>query len=447
MCTVAIRKAKADHFLIETSNNLNNPLKFWKTIKSLAGNKTGIELPPCILKDSHKLSDKAEMLGCFNEHFIASGSLFDSLSTSHQNHPKGNSHGHSGVSNYFSFKPFSVSEVHKALTLLDIRKSAGPDNLEPYFLQLASDFIAPPLTYLFNLSLDTNEIPLIWKSAFVFPLLKGGDPTDLNNYRPISKLSVLGKVMETLVNEQLKEFLTINNILSNFQSGFRKKHSTTTAALKVVNDFIDFLDKKQHCAALFIDLSKAFDTVDHAILKQRLLSVGLSEQTVCWFENYLSGRSQCVQADGLTSSPLSISKGVPQGSVLGPLLFILYINNLDQNVSNANFHFYADDTVIYCSASTPNQALCQLQLAFDTVQRTLFDLKLVLNDDKTKLMLFSNAKSMSRNLLPITTSQGSEIESVSQFKYLGILIDDSLSFKPHIQHLVKKIKTEVGFLF
>lgn len=387
------------------------------------------------------------MLGCFNEHFIASGLLFDSLNTSHQNHPKGNSHDHSGVSNSFSFKPLSVSEVHKALTLLDIRKSAGPDNLEPYFLQLASDFIAPPLTYLFNLSLDTNEIPLIWKSAFVFPLLKGGDPTVLNNYRPISKLSVLAKVMETLVNEQLKEFLTINNILSNFQSGFRKKHSTTTAALKVVNDFIDSLDKKQHCAALFIDLSKAFDTVDHAILKQRLLSVGLSEHTVCWFDNYLSGRSQCVQADGLTSSPLSISKGVPQGSVLGPLLFILYINNLDQNVSNANFHFYADDTVIYCSASTPNQALCQLQLAFDTVQRTLFDLKLVLNDDKTKLMLFSNAKSKSRNLLPITTSQGSEIESVSQFKYLGILIDDSLSFKPHIQQLVKKLKLKLGFYF
>ena len=106
------------------------------------------------------------------------------------------------------------------------------------------------MTYFFNLSLDTNEIPLIWKSAFVFPLLKGGDPTVLNNYRPISKLSVLAKVMETLVNEQLKEFLTINNILSNFQSGFRKKHSTTTAALKVVNDFIDSLDKKQQLSSL-----------------------------------------------------------------------------------------------------------------------------------------------------------------------------------------------------
>jgi len=124
--------------------------------------------------------------------------------------------------------------------------------------------------------------------------------------------------------------------------------------------------------------------------------------------------------------------------VLGPLLFILYINILDRNVSNANFHFYADDTVIYCSAATLNQALCQLQLAFDTVQFTLFDLK---------LMLFSNAKSKLQNLPSITTSQGFEIETVSQYKYLGILIDDSLSFKPHIQQLVKKLKLRLGFYF
>ena len=128
----------------------------------------------------------------------------------------------------------------------------------------------------------------------------------LNNYRPISKLCVLVKILESLVADQVKEFLISNKILAEYQSGFRKNHSTTTAALKVVSDFIHFLDFKEHCAALFIDLSKAFDTVDHVILKNRLKGIGLSEHSVSWFGNYLSDRSQCVKADGLTSGYLQV---------------------------------------------------------------------------------------------------------------------------------------------
>ena len=138
----------------------------------------------------------------------------------------------------------------------------------------------------------------------------------LNNNRPISTLSVLNKVLESIESQQLKEFLSTNSILSEFQSAFRKQHSTSTAALKVLNDFIEFLDNKQHCAALFVGLSKAFDTVDHALLLERLCSIGLSDQVVGWFKNYLSDRSQCVRAEGITSSSLNVSKGVPQGSVL-----------------------------------------------------------------------------------------------------------------------------------
>ena len=451
LCTVAIRKAKAEHFLSETSQNLNNPLKFWKTIKSLAGTTNESELPSCIVMGSHKIYDKANMVDCFNEHFISSGSLFDSVNAGYIPATSCSTYSSPGVhlteGETFSFKPVTVSEVHKVLKCLDSRKSGGPDQLNPYFLKLAADFIAEPLTYLFNLSLFTNKIPTIWKSAFVLPLLKGGDPSILNNYRPISKLSTLMKVLETLVSHQLKEFLLKNNCLSNFQSGFRKKHSTVTTALKVVNDFIETLDKNQHCAALFLDLSKAFDTVDHAILLERLVNIGISKQTVLWFKHYLSDRTQCTQVKGVTSSVLNIKNGVPQGSVLGPLLFIIYIDCLCQNAGEANFHFYADDTVIYCSAPTLNQALCQLQLAFNTVQCTLYRLKLLLNADKTKLMTFSKAKLKPVNIPSIITFQGSDIESVSQFKYLGFLIDDSLSFKPHIQQLVKKLKQKLGFYF
>ena len=141
-----------------------------------------------------------------------------------------------------------------------------------------------------------------------------------------------------------------------YQSEFRKKHSTITAAMKVLTDITESLDKKQHCVSHFIDLSKSFDTFDHAILRQRLSSVGLSEHAVAWFANYLSDRTQCTLFDGL----ISVCSGVPQGCVLGPILITIYINNLDKNVQNAQLHFYADDTVIYSYKSFPEHANCFL---------------------------------------------------------------------------------------
>ena len=155
---------------------------------------------------------------------------------------------------------------------------------------MAARIIAQPISHIFNLSIQSNVIPDVWKTAHVLPLLKGGDPTLLNNYRPISKLSILAKVLERLVNDQVKDYLSLNNILSPFQSGFRKQHSTATAAIKVINDIVEAMDAKKYCAALFIDLSKAFDTVDQSISCQRLSTIGMSDHAVGWFSNYFSGR-------------------------------------------------------------------------------------------------------------------------------------------------------------
>ncbi len=268
----------------------------------------------------------------------------------------------------FDITSLHVAEILRALQQLDLSKSAGPDNLEPSFLRSAANFIAVPLCHIFNLTISEKEIPGIWKSVHVLPLLKGGAPSDVNNYRPISKLCVLSKVLEKLISNQLKCYLDAHGLLVQHQSGFRKKHSTTTAAIKVVNDITEALDSREFCTALFIDLSKAFDTVDHVILTHSLRKIGLSSQAVMWFNNYLSGRTQCVQASGSSSSLLPVLKGVPQGSILGPLLFTIYVNNLRNNLPNTMSHFYADDTVIYCS-SPSIQCFENLQSAFDIVQR------------------------------------------------------------------------------
>lgn len=279
------------------------------------------------------------------------------------------------------------TQVHKLLSSLDCKKSGGSDKIEPIFVKVSADIIAEPIASIFNLSLFTNIIPPSWKSAMVMPLLIGGNPSDLNNYRPVSKLPVLAKVFESMVNDQMKEYLLSHNILNAFQSEFRAGHSTITATTVVTNDLITALDRRQHCAALFVDLTKAFDLVDHALLLQRLKSIGLGNSALSWFKNYLSDRTQCVVVDNYTSSIVRVRKGVPQGSLLAPLLFSIFINELGQGIKSAKLHFYADDTIIYSTASSLSQAMETLQDSFYTFELNLLKLKLVLNENKSILFL------------------------------------------------------------
>lgn len=289
-------------------------------------------------------------------------------------------------------------------------------------------------------------IPSSWKSAFVLPLLKGGDPSVLDNYRPISRLSVIAIAFDSLVNEQLKHFSSDNKILSQTQSGFRQGHSTITAAISVTNDIITALDDKKSCAALFIDLSKAFDSVDHGLLLQRLNCIGFSNPVLSWFSNYLTGRTQCVSIDNYNSVPLTVKTGVPQGSILGPILFSIYINDLGVGLNPAKVHLYADDTIIYTIAPSLKVAMDSLQTAFNLLQMSLVNLKLVLNSKKTKCMIFSHSRSSPTDRT-VLTLDGTQLERVSSYKYLGIWIDDKMTFSVHIDSLLKKTSTKVRLLF
>ena len=188
----------------------------------------------------------------------------------------------------------------------------------------------------------------------------------------------------------------------------------------------------------------AFDTVDHALLLYRLKKVGLSVDALDWFHNYLSDRPQCVAQEGMKSEFQRITKGVPQGSILGPIVFTLYINYIGKIVDSANLHLYADDTMIYSSASNIENAFQDLQLVFDVIQKQLFQLKLVLNARKTTFMVFSVLKVNRWSHLPILTITDQQIDRVT-YKYLGIWLDENLNLKWHIDNLTKKLKLKWGF--
>ena len=201
------------------------------------------------------------------------------------------------------------------------------------------------------------------------------------------------------------------------------------------------------CAALFIDLSKAFDTVNHSLLLRRLENIGCDSNSLKWFHNYLSDRQQYVRAGKVKSAPLPITNGVPQGSILGPVFFTIYINDIAKEVKNCNIHLYADDTILYCWADSMTLAFNNLQLAFNVLQNALFNLKLVLNSDKTKCMAFTRANSIDFTNLNICTLNGASLERVQHYKYLGIWIDDKFTFKFHVENLTKCLRAKLGLLY
>ena len=440
-CLNMIRKAKSAYYISTLSDCSGNPGKFWSTVKSLSQTQSS-SLPNQIKTDSSTISNKGDLCNIFNEHFITAGHLLGTSGspTNYLAHDRPNPV-------KFSLRLFSGTEVREALYTIDPKKSTGADELDPQLLVLASPIISDFITHIFNLTLITDSIPSLWKTAHVSPLHKGGPTDDLNNYRPISKLPCLAKILELLVNNQLKYYLSLNNILNCHQSGFRPRHSTTTAATKVINDIVHALDNKQDCVALFIDLSKAFDSVNHVLLLKRLAEIGLDHKSCNWFKNYLSGRSQAVVADGHTSTFLNLSKGVPQGSILAPILFTLFINDFNSGITNSAVHLYADDTVIYSIAPSVNLAFQNLQSDFHIIQQALINLKLSLNAGKTKYMVFTRKLNSPPTADNLYTIEGVPIEKVSNYKYLGVWIDDKLSFKKHISELITKIKPKLAFLY
>ena len=419
--TSSVRKAKSLYYLNNFSSCYSNPAKFWKLVNSTTKNNNITTMPTLIKDGQNEISGDAEVCSAFNNHFITAGHLFDNT------HPDGSTTNLivnrptlvDHVSPQFTLKLLTSEEVGKALSTIDPKKATGEDGLDPYLLQLSAQLISEPIAHIFNRTILSGIIPKVWKVAHVVPLHKGGDKTDVNNYTPISKLSCLSKILESLICEQLKEFLSTHSLLSPSQSGFRANHSTVSAASLVLNDIVSAVDNKKQCAALFIDLSKAFDTVNHSLLLRRLQNIGCDSNSLKWFHNYLSDRQQYVRAGKAQSAPLPITNGVPQGSILGPVFFTIYINDIAKEITNCNIHLYADDTILYCWADSMDLAFNNLQLAFNVLQNALFNLKLVLNSDKTKCMAFTRAKSTDFTNLNICTLNGAFLERVQHYKYLG----------------------------
>lgn len=341
----------------------------------------------------------------------------------------------SNAPSFRQFHPAIASDIC-ALVKSSKRSSSPADPIPVPLLCTIIDTIGSVITHCINSSLARGVVPDSFKSAIVKPILKkaGLDPETLANYRPVSLLPFLSKILEKVVAQQLISHIETHSLSARYQSGFKRRHSTETALLKVTNDILSENDKGKVTALVLLDLSAAFDTVDHEILLSRLESdVGVSDVALSWFRSYLSGRSQVVSCAGRTSCSRAVTCGVPQGSVLGPLLFCIYMQPLEAIIQrhNISHHFYADDTQLYLSfdPSEAHQAIDRLNKCLVDIRSWMSTNFLKLNSDKTELLLIGNPKRLAKISNFQLTIGDSTVKPSTSARNLGVLFDDSLSFK------------------
>ena len=346
----------------------------------------------------------------------------------------------------FKFDQLHESEVSKLIKQISVHKSSAIPSLSSRLLKDSFTILSKQLTHLFSMSLKKGGVPEKWKHATVIPIPKEGDHADVNNLRPISLLPLPGKLLEQVVHQQIMEYISMHNLLCKEQGGFRKGFSTISKIADFTDDLFTAINENKLTLAAFIDLRKAFDTVNHNILLQKLKTLGLHLQELKWFESYLVQRFQQTLANGIMSDKLEVYCGVPQGSILGPLLFLIYVNDLPRVIKFSTVHMYADDTVIYLSGRNTAEIEQSLQADLNNLAQWCSSNKLTINTTKTKTMTFGTPQQTKRMQNVRFTLNEQVLGFVESYKYLGVTLDKNLNFQKHVKSIIKTLSYKIYLL-
>lgn len=436
------KKAYYTRLLQQHQSNLRMS---WNVMKEIIGNSkaNGHNHPSYLSLNGREILSQKEMAGMFNWYFSSVGAnLAKDIPTSTRSFKD-----YMQIfDNNFSFGEISDSEIIDAVQSLKLHKSAGYDEFLTDVIKDVAYEILLPLNNIFNKSVQQCLFPQYMKVAKVIPIFKADDPSDVRNYRPISILSVFSKIFEKVIYAKLYLYLEENLILYEKQFGFRKNTSTELALVELVDKVTSAMDKKQYTLGVFLDLAKAFDTVDHNILLSKLTYYGLSGSSVAWFKSYLSGRSQYVDLKKATSELLPVTCGVPQGSVLGPLLFLIYVNDISNAICNIQLLLFADDTNLFFSHSCISTCFSVMNAELKLVEDWLHANRLSLSLKKTKYIVFGKERKI--DALPLVLpklmiGQGT-IKRTSSTPFLGVIIDENLTWNDHIRLVETKIARNIG---
>lgn len=434
-----IRNKKQCYIERKLNNASSDPKETWKILKSLLESKQCGEIREINI-NGVVIQDTKEMAKKMNEFYVNSVvEINRGIGSSNMEEKDDDSGTHTLPS--FELKEVNVSCVEKCLSSMNNKKDV--DLISPKILLDAWPIIADTVVSVVNQSL-VDTMPEKWKVATVAPVPKVNQPKNAEDYRPVNMLPTMEKLIETVVKDQLISYIETNNILTKFQSGYRERHSCETALNLVLAKWKEISSNGDIILAVFLDLKRAFETIDRGRLLRKLRVMGFSPKALSWFEGYLNNRSQRTKVNGHMSDCIPNELGVPQGSVLGAILFILYINDLPSHLANTFINLFADDTLIYLHGRNIDVLSDRMNCELDKINNWLRTNKLKLNVSKTKVMVIRHP-SMAAAVNRITVD-GEELEVVNSIKYLGVMIDHKLDFKENVDYVCKKVAKKVGVL-
>ena len=438
------RISKTSHFNEYFATNIKNSKNIWKGVNELIQGRKKYSNNTITLKIGNELhSDPKRVAEEFNKHF---SSIADTIRAkiSESDTDFRTSLKNSPAYSFFAYH-IHTNEVTKIINSLG-PKSAGPCTIPNTILKTVLIDISEILAKFCNLSIQTGIFPSSLKTAKVVPVFKNkGSIQDLTNYRPISLLSNIDKIFEKLIHSRVVKFLDQNNCLFNHQYGFRKKHSTIHALVNLTELIRANMDKGIYSCGIFIDLKKAFDTVDHEVLQTKLKHYGIRGVSSRWFRSYLHNRQQFVSVSGMNSKQLAIKHGVPPGSVLGPLLFLIYINDLANVINACLTLLFADDTCLLSSDSCLERLENKVNSALSCLFSWLTASKISLNANKTEVVLFRGIHqpiNYNMNLL----LENHHLQLSTTVRYLGLRLDQHLSWTAYVDFLASKLRVANGIL-
>jgi hypothetical protein len=426
------------------NNNMNNAKKTWSGINSILHRTKKQKLSDIFLNSNGKLvTDQKTVSKLFNNYFV---NVADNLAkkipkpnTKYQDYLK-NPNEHS-----IYLQETTPDEVGKLVTKLDSKKSADIYGISGKMIKEGGFVMVEIITLLFNMSISQGKFPDALKNAKVVPVHKGDSRLEMSNYRPISLLPTLSKIFEKLMYARLIDFLSKHSILYENQFGFQTNMSTEFAVNKLLNYIVETLEKSEIGMCIFLDFAKAFDTVNHEILIQKLEYYGIRGIALDWMKSYLTNRMQCTEV-GDTQSELELVKcGVPQGSVLGPLLFLLYINDIVKSSNIFKFTLFADDTSLYYSCKNTTNLERVINTELSKISEWLAANRLSLNVGKSKLLFYTNKnRDILKNI--VIKINNEQLKEVDHAKYLGVIMDNKLNWNVHISNIKMRLSKGISML-